>query len=302
VACEPLKAVNNGRQTGLPGSCRVNYTDPQQLWPTIIPPGAFCDVYAWCPTELELLPPQNTFRIQGVRNFTIFVRMNVNYPKWGIIVDNTAGSNVTTNFVNLWTLENMVNAAGWKWSDIERYGTTIAMNAVWDCNFDQSIEYCTPRITFVRLDDPNSKLSSGFNFRSAEYLHDQYGARQVTKHYGVRLIVLISGVGAKADPVALLTSVGAGLGLLSVATLIADFIATNLLQNKNIYKEAKFKEVEVVDPPSDDEKNSSTYRPPRKSGAKDIPGRGRGRSEGLEMESDDDMTGESWGVAKYPVK
>jgi hypothetical protein len=120
-------------------------------------------------------------------------------------------------------------------------------SAVWDCDFDKPEEDCNAHNTFVRLDDPRSRLSSGFNFRSVEYLHDKYGARQLTKHYGVRLLVLISGVGRKFDIVALLTAIGAGIGLLSVATLVSDFIATNVLANRDVYKQAKFKEVEVSD-------------------------------------------------------
>ena len=42
--CVPLAYVVNGRQTGMNGSCRVNHTDPEQLWP--VPRGGFCDVYA----------------------------------------------------------------------------------------------------------------------------------------------------------------------------------------------------------------------------------------------------------------
>jgi hypothetical protein len=119
--------------------------------------------------------------------------------------------------------------------------------AIWDCDFDKSKSDCVPSIHFVRLDDPNSKLSSGFNFRSIEYMHDPLDSRQLTKHYGVRLLVLISGVGRQFDIAALFTAIGAGIGLLSVATLVADFIATNVLHNKNVYRQAKFKEVEVTE-------------------------------------------------------
>ena len=92
-----------------------------------------------------------------------------------------------------------------------------------------------------------SALCLSYNFRSIEYMHDKYGARQLTKHYGVRLLVMISGIGSKFDFAALFTAIGAGIGLLSVATLISDFIATNLLSNKAVYKSAKYKEVEVAD-------------------------------------------------------
>jgi hypothetical protein len=49
--CSALKYVQNGRQTGTPGSCRINYTDPQQLWP--VPKGGYCDVYSWVSSALS---------------------------------------------------------------------------------------------------------------------------------------------------------------------------------------------------------------------------------------------------------
>jgi len=240
--CIPLKAVPNGIQTGLPGSCRTNYTDPGQLWPVTM--GSFCDVYAWCPTELELDNHLNNFTILGVEDFTVFVRMNVNYPLFGIKTDNTRGADKTQNGFNLWTLRDMITQAGFTYNGVKNQGMTIGMNAVWDCDFDHPVDNCKPTVSFQRLDDPTSTLSTGFNFRSIEMFHDEYDSRQLTKHYGVRVLVLISGVGRKFSPVALLTAIGAGIGLLSVATLIADFIATKVLHDKELYKEAKYKDPE----------------------------------------------------------
>lgn len=52
-------------------------------------------------------------------------------------------------------------------------------------------------------------------------MHDAAGSRALTKHYGFRLLILMSGVGSRFDMAALLTAVGAGIGLLAVATLVA---------------------------------------------------------------------------------
>ena len=105
-------------------------------------------------------------------------------------------------------------------------------------------------IDFYRLDDPNSKLSSGYNFRTVEFLHDHWGARELTKRYGIRVLVLTSGVGSQADAVATLTAIGAGIGLLAVAGLIADMVSTKLLSQKDLYNAAKYQEVLILDPES----------------------------------------------------
>lgn len=312
--CQHLKSVNNGLQTGVEGSCRTNYSDPKQLWPQIIPKGSYCDVYGWCPTELEMKDKRiiNNFGILGVKEFTVFVRMNVNYPKFGYTLDNTAGATSTTEGINLWTLEEMVQASGWNWTEIQNLGVTIAMNAVWNCNFDKGVDACAPTITFVRLDDPLSTLSTGFNFRSVEYLHDELGTRQLTKHYGVRLLVLISGVGSQFDWAALFTAIGAGIGLLSVATLIADFIATNLLQNKMVYRSAKYQEVDVPEEDDEEDEEKSMRRKQSQTGVYQPPtltssssGNGGTLLGGHHVQSDDiglDENEESWGLARYPIK
>jgi hypothetical protein len=85
-------------------------------------------------------------------------------------------------------------------------------------------------------------------FRSSEYIHDSHGSRDLTKRYGFRLLIFMGGVGSRFDVGALLTAIGAGIGLLSIATLVADFIATKLLANRVRYTEVKYEEVTIKDP------------------------------------------------------
>jgi hypothetical protein len=74
--------------------------------------------------------PLNTFQIKGVPDFTVFVRMNVHWSTFGITLDNTRGAATTTNGVNLWRLEDMVNLAGHQWSKIQKLGMTVGMKSV----------------------------------------------------------------------------------------------------------------------------------------------------------------------------
>lgn len=240
--CRPLVMTNNGRQMG--GECLYNFTDPQQLWPT--PKGGFCKVFGWCPSEYEI--DNSPFALLGVESSTIFTRMDVHYPDFHQHLDNSGGIDALTPGLNTWTFEEMVRLAGHEWKAVNTSGILLAMESTWDCDFDHGVDSCSPKIRFFRLDDPNSKLSSGFNFRTVEFLHDKIGARELTKHYGVRLLILMSGVGSQSDPVAALTAIGAGIGLLSVATLIADIISTKLLSQKNLYNSVKYKEVSIEDP------------------------------------------------------
>jgi P2X purinoceptor 4 len=230
--CKKLGMVPSGagRQWG-PDYCMINSTDSQQLWPT--PSGGYCMMFGWCPAEMEQTGPSNAFRLQGVENFTVFSRITVRYPLFGVVMDNVEGStDQLTQGVNSWTLEQLVQEAGYEWKDVNTTGVLLAMNANFDCDLDKNPDGCNPTITITRMDDAHSSLSKGYNFRTAEFTHDKWGSRQLTKRYGLRLIVLMNGVAARFEFVALLTAIGAGIGLLTVATLVADMIATKVREWK----------------------------------------------------------------------
>ena len=63
--------------------------------------------------------------------------------------------------------------------------------------------------------------------------------RSLVKAYGLRFIVVVTGTAGKFNFVPLLLSIGSGLGLLSVATIIADFILLNFTPKRKYYKKVK---------------------------------------------------------------
>lgn len=83
------------------------------------------------------------------------------------VLDNTGGLDALTPGLNSWTLEEIVHASGWRWREVNNSGILVALRSNWDCDFDKtSASQCIPTIQFLRLDDPNSKLSSGSVLRS----------------------------------------------------------------------------------------------------------------------------------------
>lgn len=217
----------------------------------------YCELSAWCPIEREPAaedPRASRFRLQGLENFTVFVRMSVRYEKWDIERENTfAHVNTTTPGVNIWKISEVLQAAGYSYDDVRTTGIIVGLLAKWDCSFDLFDHTCMPTILFTRLDDPSSPLSKGYNYRQVVYTtHPVTGEiqRSITKRYGIRILIQMTGQGAKFDIVALLTAIGAGLGLLTIATIICDSFALYFSSEKQIYNDAKY-EVLVVD--SDEE-------------------------------------------------
>ena len=44
-------------------------------------------------------------------------------------------------------------------------GGFVSINIDWDCNLDKGESDCVPDYSFHRLDDPNSAIAKGWNFR-----------------------------------------------------------------------------------------------------------------------------------------
>jgi P2X purinoceptor 4 len=63
--------------------------------------------------------------------------------------------------------------------------------------------------------------------------------RSLVKAYGLKIIISVDGKAGKFDFIPLLITLGAGLGLLSVATLVADFVLLYFTSKKELYREIK---------------------------------------------------------------
>ncbi len=83
----------------------------------------FCLIKAWCPLE----PPDDELDFTdliGVRNFTIFLRANVQFPTFGITIDNVGKSepqiyrpeanSSVNNRASIWALRDSKRPFGFK--------------------------------------------------------------------------------------------------------------------------------------------------------------------------------------------
>lgn len=213
----------------------------------------YCYINAWCPPEDDV-PASQAQRLHNVGNFTIFVRVNVDFPKFKVIRDNTGESDQENETApifgyNLFTPTEIVENTGYSFDDIATYGAVVAVEINWDCNFDLSAKKCNPKFNFRRIDNPHSSFSPGYNFRyTKEYLAPTDNGtfvytRDLYKVYGLRIIFLLSGQAGKFDVVPLLINLGAGLGLLSVATIVSDVLVLYIIPKHEFYKKSKYQPV-----------------------------------------------------------
>lgn len=63
--------------------------------------------------------------------------------------------------------------------------------------------------------------------------------RTLVKAYGLRFIIVVTGKAGRFDFIPLFLTIGAGIGLMAIPTLIADFVLLNLTKNRKFYQQLK---------------------------------------------------------------
>nr|KAG5695479.1 hypothetical protein BaRGS_011321 [Batillaria attramentaria] len=127
-------------------------------------------------------------------------------------------------------------------------GGVIQILITWDCNLDNDVEDCLPEYSFRRLDRGDYKLSRGFNFRYADhYKLGNTSARTLYKAFGIRFVITLQGQAGKFSIFPLFTNIGAGVALLSIATVVCDVIVLYILKARHFYRDNKYLDVKGDD-------------------------------------------------------
>uniref|UniRef100_A0A4W3HD60 P2X purinoceptor n=1 Tax=Callorhinchus milii TaxID=7868 RepID=A0A4W3HD60_CALMI len=218
-----------------------------------------CEVLAWCPLESQTVFP-NPALLGGAENFTVLIKNNIRFPQFNFskrnILPNISASYLKTCVFNrtkepycpIFRLGDIVRETGDKFQELALQGGVIGILIKWNCNLDRSASECVPQYTFQRLDNRNvdETVSPGYNFRYAKYYENSAGkeTRTLIKAYGIRFEVEVFGKAGKFNIIPTMISIGSGIALLGMGTVLCDMIILHLLKKRNYYKEKKYKYVE----------------------------------------------------------
>ena len=104
----------------------------------------------------------------------------------------------------------------------------MGINVEWNCDLDWNFaKYCLPKYHFFLLDD------SGWNFRYGKFHREN--RRTLTKAYGLKFILNVSGRGGKFDLTNTIIILGNCYGVLCFVSMMYDFVAiysSNKLRNQ----------------------------------------------------------------------
>ncbi|CAF1649979.1 unnamed protein product, partial [Didymodactylos carnosus] len=171
-----------------------------------------CELIGWCPVEVDLHQPEPT---KSTRNYTIFIKNFIEFSKFRVSRRNTIlidpkrlrtclYHHITDRLCPIFRigdLLNMVESDNNEKRQMLKWGTVIRVKIDWICNLDKSLDKCLPKYSFGRLDTYEERtFSHGFNFRYAsKWMHGNRSYRMLTKAFGLRLIIVVSGEASKFD-------------------------------------------------------------------------------------------------------
>ena len=236
-----------------------------------------CEIEGWCPIEKDDYPLKNNRPLlTDTKYFTVLIKNSIQFREYNVRRRNiieVANSSDLRNCIfhpdtnpgcPVFVLNDIVTWAEQDYDKISTLGGVIGIEINWDCNLDFDLKYCVPKYLFRRLDDPNTKIAKGWNFRYSNYFPDN--SRTLFKATGIRFVLLVNGSAGKFNFIPLVIKVGSGLGLLAIVslfnciivdilifllpfqtTILCDIVVLYLDKSGHYYKDKKFQYVEQVD-------------------------------------------------------
>ncbi|CAH8496734.1 unnamed protein product [Heterobilharzia americana] len=194
-----------------------------------------CEIYGWCPTEHDIIPRPHL--LGSAENFTVMIKNNIEFPRFRV-----KRRNILSWMSRLFLKTCLYNPNDkiLKYCPIFRLGDILKYSGSVNKDIWETGEYCLPKYVFRRLDDFQSEVAKGWNFRlSQHYLDGGIRKRNLIKAYGIQFFITVYGTGGKFDILTFSMNLGSGLALLGIATVLCDMIILNTTRNRGVYRKAK---------------------------------------------------------------
>ncbi|XP_028937586.1 P2X purinoceptor 1 [Ornithorhynchus anatinus] len=221
-----------------------------------------CEVFAWCPLEVDDNIPDPPL-LQEAENFTLFIKNSISFPRFKVnrrnlveSIDNKYLKNCLYHKTRdplcpVFKLGYIVSESGQDFRALALKGGVVGITIDWNCDLDWPVRFCKPVYQFHSLYDEGNKISSGFNFRFARYYTNGTSRRKLFKVFGIQFDIMVDGKAGKFDIIPTMTTIGSGIGIFGVATVLCDLLLLHILPKRHYYKQKKFKYAEEVGPGPD---------------------------------------------------
>jgi hypothetical protein len=185
-----------------------------------------CEISGWCPLENDSNSAVTV--LNGIEAITVFFRSSVKYDTFNLYASDPSDP---LPGVNLFPISQILGSR--PILDCAINGCIIAVQIDWTCNLNRGM--CGPRVSF-------NPISGGFNFRSVNYNLGQSG-RDLSKLYGVRLLLQVTGLGGRFSVFQSVITIGSGVAFITLATVITDFVLLFLFKEEAAFSESKWSQL-----------------------------------------------------------
>ncbi|XP_020820426.1 P2X purinoceptor 1 isoform X3 [Phascolarctos cinereus] len=202
-----------------------------------------CEILGWCPVEVDdHIPKRNlveTVDKQYMRSCVYHKNSDPLCP--------------------IFELGSIVRYSGQNFSTLAVKGGVVGVTIDWNCDLDWAVRHCKPVYAFHSLYNEENNLSPGFNFRFARYyMENGTHYRHLFKVFGIRFDILVDGQAGKFDIIPTMTTIGSGIGIFGVATVLCDLLLLHILPKRHYYQQKKFKYAEADTEQKPTKKNEDT--------------------------------------------
>ncbi|XP_051665282.1 P2X purinoceptor 1 isoform X2 [Manacus candei] len=215
-----------------------------------------CEIFGWCPVEVDEHVPSPAL-LSEAEKFTLFIKNSITFPRFKVSRRNLVESvtkqylkkctynKATDSLCPVFELGYIVKESGQNFTFLAIKGGVVGITIDWNCDLDWPVRYCKPIYQFHGLYNDDSNVSPGFNFRYAKYYkEDGMEKRTLYKVFGIRFDILVNGKAGKFDIIPTMTTIGSGIGIFGVASVLCDLLLLHFLQGRDYYKQKKFKYAE----------------------------------------------------------
>ncbi|XP_039742335.1 P2X purinoceptor 1 isoform X1 [Pteropus medius] len=218
-----------------------------------------CEIFGWCPVEVDDDIPRPAL-LQEAENFTLFIKNSISFPRFKVnrrnLVEEVNATYMKTCLYHktshplcpVFNLGYVVQQSGQNFSTLAEKGGVVGITIDWNCDLDWNVRHCKPIYEFHGLYEEKN-LSQGFNFRFARhFVENRTNHRHLFKVFGIRFDILVDGKAGKFDIIPTMTTIGSGIGIFGVATVLCDLLLLHILPKRHYYKQKKFKYAEDMRP------------------------------------------------------
>ncbi|KAM9031522.1 P2X purinoceptor 1 isoform 1-T1 [Sarcophilus harrisii] len=229
-----------------------------------------CEVLGWCPVEVDDHVPEPAL-LREAESFTLFIKNSISFPRFKVNRRNLVEA-VNKQYLKscvyhksrdplcpIFELGSIVRSSGQNFSTLavkalaraasqglSPQGGVVGITIDWNCDLDWAVRHCRPVYEFHGLYNEENNLSPGFNFRFARYYTENGTQRRhLFKVFGIRFDILVDGQAGKFDIIPTMTTIGSGIGIFGVATVLCDLLLLHILPKRHYYQQKKYKYAEA---------------------------------------------------------